>query len=400
MTRHFDDDKNVLRFFRRKSDRQRARELSAMKQGLEHERRTARPVVERLLRDTPREQWARLSERDDLQTIGALECLSNIVAAKVTSDPVEALAVAELAVAAAEGVAPYAYPPPVASQLRAHAWKDLGKALRFLGRNREALDAFDKAEEAIEPHDVLAHDRALVRFHRAASLQELERFEESQALLGECRQAFDELGDSRNVNLCGLAEGALLQRLRRFREAREIYLLQLATANDMDAETRAALHRVIGLCSIEVSNFREAELNLAQAIVLSETLGQPLEVLKSERCLGLVFIRRGELARGVEFLRPIRREFLSKRLAEEAGLCGLDILEALLGLGETSAAEKLARQIVREFTAAGLSHRAIGALGWLAEAIAANRATRTSVTDVRNYIVSLRTAPERDFRTS
>jgi hypothetical protein len=75
-------------------------------------------------------------------------------------------------------------------------------------------------------------------------------------------------------------------------------------------------------------------------------------------------------------------------------------VEGLLVLGRTSAAETLARKIVSEFTAAGLSTRAVGALGYLTEAITANRASVTLVTEVREYIVSLRTSPERDFAAS
>jgi hypothetical protein len=152
--------------------------------------------------------------------------------------------------------------------------------------------------------------------------------------------------------------------------------------------------------TIELGDFREAELNLTHAIALSETLGQPMEAMKSQRCVGVLLIQRGEVDRGIAHLRPIRREFLRNGLAEEAGLCGLDVVEGLLVLGRTSAAEMLARKIVDEFTVAGLSTRAIGALGYLMEAITANRASATLVTEVREYIVSLRTSPERDFAAS
>ena len=55
--------------------------------------------------------------------------------------------------------------------------------------------------------------------------------------------------------------------------------------------------------------------------------------------------------------------------------------------------------LIGEFTAAGLNTRAIGALGYLTEALAANRATARLVGEVREYILSLRTSPERDFAT-
>ncbi len=400
MTRRPDDDDKLLKFSRRrKSDPQRIKEYGDLARWLQQERRSGRDLVDRLLQTTPRERWPALSEHRDLQTVGAIETLGNTINATLATDPIKAMALAELAVAAAEAMSDGAYPRPTVPQLRAHAWKDYGKALRFLGRNEEALEAFDRAEERAEPYGALGHDLALVRFHRVMSLQELGRFEESQTLLADCKEVFESFGDMRNAILCGLAEGTLLQRLRRYREAREAYLLLFTSGKDVDAETRAALHRVIGLCSIELGDFHVAERNLLQGIALHTTLGQPLEVLKSETAFGRLLLRRGDTGAGIDHLRPLRRQFLGHGLVEEAGICGLEMVEGLLVLGETSAAEKLARQIVFEYTTAGLSARAIGAVGYLTEAITAKRASATLVTDVREYIVSLRTSPERDFVT-
>lgn len=397
MTRGDGGDEPPLVFRRRWRDR--AAEFADVARRLHQERVTAGQTVDRLLRTTPRDRWPALREHPQLTTAGALEYLGNTVAATLTQDPQGALALAELAVAAAEEVRGYAYPDVVVAQVRGHAWKDLGKVLRFLGRNHDALDALGTAEERMDGYGPLAHDRALVLFHRAASLQELERFEESRALLAECKQVFDDYSDVRNLLLCGFTEGVLLQRLRRYREAREIYLL-LFTSKDIDNETRAALHHAIGMCSLELGEHRDAEANLTQSIALHGLLRKRLEVVKGQRCLGVLFIRRGEVDRGVQFLRPVRREFLSSGLAEEAGLCGLDIVEGLLLLGRVSTAETLARKIIGEFTTAGLNTRAISALGYLTEALAANRASASLVTEVREYIISLRTSPERDFATS
>jgi hypothetical protein len=84
-------------------------------------------------------------------------------------------------------------------------------------------------------------------------------------------------------------------------------------------------------------------------------------------------------------------------MTEEAGLCGLEIVEGMLSLGNYSGAESLGRKIISEFTRAGFNKRAITALGYLQEAIASSKASRGLVRIVREYIVSLRTSPERDF---
>jgi tetratricopeptide (TPR) repeat protein len=377
---------------------ERVREFTRLAQHLTAEREAATPLVERLLRETEPEKWPTLAEHPDLKTIGALERLANIFAETLTKNARKATAVAELAVSVAEGLTPGSYPIAAISQLQALAWKDLGKALRFLGRNLEAVDAFHTAESRLVPG--LTHDRAIVRFNLAMSLQELGQFDESFDLITESRRLFDEHGDARNTLLCGLAEGILLQRLGRFREARETYLLLLASTKPIDQESLGALHRAIGLCSLDLRDFREAELNLRHSIALSREIGQPLEALKGETALGRLFNRKGEPQRAIEHLRPVRRAFLRAGLAEEAGICGLEIVEGLLLLDSASPAETLARKIVAEFVTAGLSARAIGALGYLAEAIASKKASTKLVSDVRDYIVSLRTSPERDFATS
>jgi hypothetical protein len=84
-------------------------------------------------------------------------------------------------------------------------------------------------------------------------------------------------------------------------------------------------------------------------------------------------------------------------MPEEAGLCGLEVVEAMLTLGKASQAESLTRRIIDEFTKAGLNTRAITALGYLTEAIASRNVPRNLVGQVRDYIVSLQTTPERDF---
>jgi hypothetical protein len=194
-----------------------------------------------------------------------------------------------------------------------------------------------------------------------------------------------------------LAEAVLLQRLRRYREAREACLLILAGTGNVSKENRAALHHTIGFCSVDLGDYDEAEVNLKLAIRLHRELGQPLHAIRGELGRGRLFLKRGDFTLAVTHLRPIRREFLRNGLAEEAGLCGLEIVEALLVQNRASAAEGLARTIVHEFTNASLNTRAIMALSYLTEAIAAKKASAAMANHVREYIVSLQTSPEREF---
>ena len=63
-----------------------------------------------------------------------------------------------------------------------------------------------------------------------------------------------------------IAEGVLLHRLRKFREAREAYLLLLASNRDsIDQESLACLHHAIGHCSVDLGDFDVADANLRRA---------------------------------------------------------------------------------------------------------------------------------------
>jgi tetratricopeptide (TPR) repeat protein len=373
-------------------------EFAATARRLQEERDAAANLVERLLRDLPRERWMELAPRPELQTCGALEKLGSFAAQALGRDPRQALASAQLAVSIATSLNTGSYPPVVIAQLCAHAYKDLAKAHLYLGRFDDALAALDEAEARIAPYGALVHDMAIVRVVRATTLHELERYDEAFALLAECKAVFRNHHDHKRLILCGISEGVLLHRMRRYREAREAYLLLLAATRDSaDRDAVACLYNVIGHCSVDLGDLEAAEVYLSRAIEMFHALGQPLQAAKAELGRGRMFIRKGDLNRGIAHLRPIRADFLRNSLIEEAGLCGLEIVEAYLLRGDAAAAEALARQIITEFTAASLNRRAIGALGYLTEAIAARKASTQTVADVREYIVSLRTSPEREF---
>ena len=96
----------------------------------------------------------------------------------------------------------------------------------------------------------------------------------------------------------------------------------------------------------------------------------------------------------------MRAEFLKQKLVEEAGISGLEIVDAHLWRGDLAEAEAFARQIVREFTAARLSNQAIIALRYLSEAIAARQASAGTVEEVRAFILALRNDPQLLFAAS
>jgi len=383
---------------RRQPDPARVAEFAATARKLQQEREGAAGVVARLLDETPYAEWPKLAEREELRNSGALDELSREVVSRVDRVPLESLAIAVLATIIAEALPADSYPVVVLAQIRAQAWKDRGLALCYLARHGDALAALDHAEEILRAFGTLAHDRAIVRFARATTLQEAKRYDESIALLAECKNIFEDHGDTRRHLLCGIAEATLLHRMGNFHEARSAYSGLLEQASEInDRSLLASIHNNIGHSSIEIGDYATAASHLDQAVEILNDLGQPLHVARAELARGRMLIRKGDFESGIAHLHSVRQQFLNHNLVEEAGLCGLDIVEAQLSRGASIEAEAFARQIVREFTAAQLNTRAITALGYLSEAIGARKASVATVENVRHFIRALRRHPESEF---
>jgi tetratricopeptide (TPR) repeat protein len=316
--------------------------------------------------------------------------LSRQFHACVDQSPLQALAVTQLAVTAADA--------SVSAPLAACAWRDHAMVLRTLARYEESFAAFDRAERtlpALERHDLT---RANIVFARAATLQEAGRLDEARPLLRQCRRVFERHGDRRGQLLAEISEAALMHRMGRYRDACEIGRSILPAAEEVgDLNALASIHNNIGHAAIELGDLALAESHLAEAVRLFTENRLPLQVARAEMARGRLLIREGRIERGVEHLHRVREEFLRHNLVEEAGLCGLDIVEAHLARGAPIEAEAFARQIVREFTAARLNARAITALGYLSEAIAARTASQTTVRNVGRFIEALRANPELEF---
>jgi tetratricopeptide (TPR) repeat protein len=388
------NDRNLVPFSfpLRRPDPARVAEFAETARRLQRERATSEDIVTNALRNTPRAAWTNLREQHELHTSGALERLGQEVEKRLDTDPREALAIAELAAAIADALSPQSYPAIIVAQLRAHAWKDRGQALSYLGRYEEALRALDRAEEQFDRFGTLAHDRAMVRFCRATLLQHLRRFDEAQAILNECRDVFNAHGDTRLYTKCTMATANLLVRRGDYRAAREI-LGGLVGSGDSVRE--ATVRCTLGWCAIQLGAFEEALSHFhAVAQCVSKS---PVHLARAEYGTGAALLRLGSLGGAVEHLHAARHAFLDHGLIEEAGLCGLEIVEARLIQSDRAAAQSLSAQIVSEFVSAKLSRRAITALAYLQDLVAATTATAETARNVRNYITALRVDPNCEF---
>jgi tetratricopeptide (TPR) repeat protein len=394
-----DEERKVVTFerARRRPDPARVQEFAETARRLQRERQESVDVVARALRETPCEEWPRLATRPELRNSGALNRMEAEVSARLEKEPQEALLLSDLAASIAETLPPDSYPPVVLAQLRAHAWKDRGQALAYIGRYPAALEALDRAEQQLS-YGSLTHDRAIVRYVRALTLQKVNRFEESRQLLAECAAVFRDHGDDRRYLYCGIGEALLFDRTERYREAYDtlIPLLEVARGSG-DVESEARIQSNLAHAAVFLGELQAANVHLSEAIARFVDLGKRIEAIRTELAGGRVLLARGQLRPGIQRLYEARRSFLMHDMVEEAGLCGLEIVEALLQSGSADAAARLAVEIVAELRGVAFNDRAMSALVYLRDAARANRASVATARHVRSYIDSLREDPTREF---
>jgi tetratricopeptide (TPR) repeat protein len=347
---------------------------------LQAEREQAARVLPALLQSTPYANWHTLQSNPEVRTCGALEYLERRFAEEFYRHAERSHAIAQLAVDVADSLPDNAYPESILAQTRAHAWKDLGKSYRNLGKIPESLDALTRAGQYLDPLLTCAHDRAVVRFNLAVTLQEADRFQESRHHLEESRQVFADHDDTENASNCIFWQAVLFQRMKRYREARKILRGLLDT--EAQPPTVAAVHHALGFAAIELGDYDEAESHLEQARLIFGELNLPLNILRVEMGVGRLMVRRGNTAEALILLSHVRRDFLSHQMIEEAGLCALESVDAFLRSNLPEAAESTAREVLHMFTSAGLNNRAISALGYLSEAIAARHGSSIDVRKV------------------
>jgi len=370
--------------------RERALNFAAAAARIESERGETADIAARQLRDTPQDEWPRLAESKALRNNAALEQISEEVRRRLERHPAQALAVANLAAAIAETISASTYPPLVVAQIRSTALRDRANALRHLGRLDEAYDAIEIAESRLNEFPAAVHDRAIIWLVKAMILAQLDQFAEAEQMSNAASVIFADVNDSARFVQAGVVHGNLLGRQQRYAEAENIFrdLLNVAVSSG-DVETEARLHNNLGYCYVNLDDYTRANIHFSQSIAKFTDLGAASEVARTERGAGAVLIGKGQFDRGCDRLRQARTAFAKLQMPEEAGLCALRIIEAMVERGQTAEARGLADTVIDEFTAAMLNLRAIDAVVRLRKSLDADGATAEAVRTVHAFVESL-----------
>jgi tetratricopeptide (TPR) repeat protein len=304
--------------------------------------------------------------------------------------PASALNLSTIAIQASEKLSSARYRNTTIYQLQGRAWKENAQALRKLGRYPEALEALDKSEAIYAQATISDFDLATVAFVRASILRDLDRNNEALLLAQKSARVFAQFGHQRRFIHARLMEGAIRYKSGDIRAARDTWMeLVRPVQVEHDVHTLAQLFNNIGNCCLELGELDAAGTYLLQAVSIFEDLGIKVDAIHCRWTIGRLMMSSGRTTEALAKLRSIHEDFEQMHMVGEAGLVGLDMVEALLRLGKSDEASLICRYLVERFTNAGMSTNAVTALAYLREALAAGKATPKLASHVRNYLKEL-----------
>lgn len=367
----------------------RLTEFVSIAHQLIRERSAARPIVEKvrrnpfafLGREVPKE-W-RTAGMADLLTAAAPEVLEQA--------PEKTAALAQLAIVVASEL-DGDYPRILRAQLTAAAWKELANAHRYRSDYDTALSALDRADDAIRDEPALAYDNAVLALARATTLRELDRVVEALRLLQDAASVFRGHGDDTRVAQCELLAGMIHHRQGDASAARNAYRRAVGIARRTgDAQIVASAYVNLGVLDAERGRTNDALDSLQQARAIFVDLNANGEIARANWGIGLALLGASRFDAAIPLLRDARVAFLGLGMIEEAGLAGIELVEAHLALDRSDTARAILTIVIDELRAASLGERALVALAYLRDLGPAVR--RESARHVHAYLLRLRREP-------
>ena len=373
--------------------RDRAAEYERMAQVLDYERRIAIPVIRQLL------TMPSIPSRPHSQAwinAGMVFELADAVREAAGETPERRAQLAHLATVIAAALDD-TYPAITRAQCMATAWKEVANVRRYQNQYQAALEALDIADRAMDDQLANAHDKAILALVRATVYSDLRRSAEARRLLDDARSVFEGHAEQRLVGQCELLGGMIDHREGKPGDAVLAYRRALAAARRA-GDTRTAAHAYInlGVAEAERGATNAAMDALQQALAILKELGARVEIARANWGVALALLTAGKYETAIPIFRSARASFLALGLAEEAGLAGVELAEAYLGVERPTAASRLILVVVDEFRQARLNERALEALTYLREL--GLEASPKAVRHVYSYLVRLREEPTLLFR--
>lgn len=362
-------------------------------------------AAERLLEAPTKIAWKNLQRNKRLITGGIVRRLNAHAHTICENEPHDALMFTDTAISIAETLPDDAYPWNAVHELRGTAWKERANALLVLGDFPAALDALTHAERAYRHLKSAGLGLSTVALVRASALCEQDRLAEAAAWAEKAEQGFAHIGQNERRTRAVFLRGSITYEAGDFATAIQLFdqVLDYGEAQN-DSRWIARASYAIGNCEVDRQNLAEASMRFHVALVLFREIGPDRDRLAAEWGLARVVLHGGDASEAIRRLRRTAAECELKGMITDAALVRLDIVEALLPLGQMKEIVETASRLFRIFKDAGMITGALTAIAYLKETAAEGRLTTAGVTAVRTYLrrasrrPELIFAPPADFR--
>jgi tetratricopeptide (TPR) repeat protein len=353
---------------------------------LEDER--AAILCEEILSGPPSWWKQRLRKAEGATTAGMVKQLLDRMRALIESSPSNALQVTALAIEVANTLDVSEYPCDYVIKLRAQALRDHAYVLSFMGRFPEALDCVERSKRLFDQVPLPEYDLARLALVKALILQNIDRADEAAILAREAGDTFLRFGDRARYVNARITEGSVVYCGGAMERAMEIWK-SVEHDSGLDDLGAVRVAHNIALCLSELRRPAEAVEYLMRCVAQFEMLGMETERTRSRAVLGHTLLLAARYSDAIPVLRQTWREFEQLDMVADAGLTALELAEALVSTDQANEVPAICRDVIAQFTRAGMASRAITALSFLREAVAIGQASTSIVRHVHAFLRQL-----------
>jgi tetratricopeptide (TPR) repeat protein len=345
-------------------------------------------ICDEILSGPPQWWQQRLRKTQGAHTAGVVKQLIERVRPSLDTSPANALQVTSLAIQIANALDVSEYPCDYVIKLRAQALRDHAYVLSFMGRYPEALECVERSKRLFGQVPLPEYDLARLALVEALILRCIDRAGEAIQLAREAAETFRRFGDiTRHLN-ARITEAGMIFESGNVEGALEIWLA-LEQEPALDDLGRVRVAHNIGAAYADLRQPEKAAEYLQGCIPVYEMLGMDSERARARWMLCHALVAAGRTREAIPTLRKTWREFEQLELIADAGLVALELAEALLTLNQADEVPAICRDLIAQFTRAGMTSRAITALSFLREAVALGHASTSLVRHVHAFLREL-----------
>lgn len=331
----------------------------------------------------------RLRQSGNAFTGGMVKELLERMRSMIGISPANALQVTALAIEIANALDVADYPCDYVIKLRAQACRDHAYVLSFMGRYAEALELTERSKRLFDQVPLPEYDLARLALVKASILRCIDRVDDAVGLIQDAAETFQRFGDRNRYFGARMTEASTLYVRGNVEQALEVWKAVEAADTQVDNLTSVRLAHNIALCYSDLGRPADAISYIQRCVAEYALLGVEAERTRSRWLLGHALVACGKYHDAVPILRQTWREFEQLEMIADAGLVALELAETLLMVGQSDEVPAICRDVIGQFTRAGMASRALTALSFLREAVAMGQGTPSLVQHVSNFLRKL-----------